>query len=227
MGIIQEQKNITSAEAKLILLFYANQLHVTERFVHEGEAMQNLCKDLLSALERIPLTDLIQILEFDSPSFQIKPADIPQFSSIEDCVYKVPHLILVSQIEEITYGQMGYLLRTEPRTDIADLKYGENHAKVAAQLGLCFIQKHKVYPSCLGVAFDNLSAKSKTAILPKLILFIPFIQNIFVNQMTSNDIDSQLSILSDSTRRRRLPNVWTLINKVNEHLPYELQIIRY
>ncbi len=226
MGIVQEPKNITSEDAEMILLYYANRLHVTERCVHENEAMLRLCKDLLGSLIAISITDLLQLIDCDFKPYTITAADIPQFSSIEDCV-RVPHLIMASQLEDITYGQMGYLLRTEPRTEIADLKYGENHAKVAAQMGLCVISKHKIYPSCLGVEFDKLSSDNKKNLLPKLALFIPFIQNVFVGQMTSEDVEQSLAILSETTRKRRLPNVWTLINLVNEHLPYELQILRY
>ena len=64
-------------------------------------------------------------------------------------------------------------------------------------------------------------------LLPKLILFIPYIFNQYAIKSKYEDIITSVSFLSQSTQKRRLTNIWTLINQVNKELPYELQIIRY
>ena len=64
-------------------------------------------------------------------------------------------------------------------------------------------------------------------LLPKLILFIPYIFNQYVTNAKYQDIIDSVSFLSHSTQKRRLSNIWSLINQVNNVVPYELQIIRY
>ena len=48
--------------------------------------------------------------------------------------------------------KMGYMMRDEKRNDVADKKYGENHMKTSAQLGLCqFKNEYRV--SCCAEQF--------------------------------------------------------------------------
>lgn len=122
---------------------------------------------------------------------------------------------------------MGYMLRTKPRKEGADTKYGENQSKTAAQMGLCSIVCSRIYSSNLGVAFGNLDKERQINLIPKLVLFIPYILNLYASNAKYFDVLNSVSFLSESTQKRRLTNVWTLINIVNKELPYELQIIRY
>jgi len=118
-------------------------------------------------------------------------------------------------------------LRTKPRKEGADMKYGENQSKTAAQMGLCSINHSRILPSYLGVAYCNLDKELQMRLLPKLILFIPYIFNQYATNAKYEDIIASVSFLSQSTQKRRLTNIWSLINHVNKVLPYELQIIRY
>lgn len=226
---IEIQQRKCQQDANLLSLFYAHRLHIEDPVPGNviPSCMVSLCADILSMLKQTSVPELLEIIKQSHVPFAIDKADIPQFSSLEDAALKVPHLIFASQMEDITYEQMGFLLRTEPRTVVADCKYGENHAKTAAEMGLCAVYKHRVCLSFLGLLFDEQSEEDKKNLIPKLVLFIPMIQNLFVAGADENVVNDTMSILSESTLKRRSPNVWALIDCVNSQLPYELQIHRY
>jgi len=218
------------ANEALLSAFYLHKIHVEDSCLNEQFAeggMENLCNDLFSILletECHDIIDMIRKLEF---TFNIGTSDIPQFSNLMDSIFKVPVLVRDCGIEDLSFTQLGFMLRVKPRKEGADFKYGENHAKTAAQMGLCSIVKSKIYSSYLGLAFNKLDIKTKEQIYPKLILFVPYIFNLYATSADYDSINKSVSILADSTQQRRLTNIWTLINHVNSQLPYELQIIRY
>lgn len=217
-------------EEALLMAFYSHRLHVEDvckNIEHPSSAMLKLCEDLFSLLLNTDSNELVDAICKYGFRFDISTSDVPQFSSLEDCVYKVPFLVQNCGIEDITYTQMGYMLRTKPRKEGADLKYGENHSKTAAQMGLCAISKCRVYPSYLGIAFQKLTKEEQRLLTPKIILFIPYIYNQYASKATHETIMESVSILKESTQKRRLSNIWSLVNQVNAILPYELQIIRY
>jgi hypothetical protein len=123
---------------------------------------------------------------------------------------------------DVDYSKMGYMLRDEKRKDVADKKYGENHMKTAAQLGLCRFEKCRANVNALGSLFIKLSEADRRNILPKLCLYIPFIQNYFMAGATDEVRDEILSILSPSTQARRRSNVNTIIQTIKDSIEYEL-----
>lgn len=221
---------MTPVEETLIVAFYSHKLHVEDvcNDLHNpSKPMARLCNDLFSILLNTDCHELISTIRKYDFRFSITTSDIPQFSNLSDCVYKVPATVLDCGIENLTYTQMGYMLRTKPRKEGADFKYGENHAKTSAQMGLCAINKCRIYPSSLGIAFSKLCKEKQEQLIPKLILFIPYIYNQYASKATYHDIIDSVSILKESTQKRRLSNIWSLINEINRVLPYEFQIIRY
>lgn len=221
---------MTTVEEALIVAFYSHRLHVEDAcndLHNPSEPMMRLCNDLFSVLLNTECLELISTIQEYDFRFSITTSDIPQFSSLADCLFKVPAIVRDCGIEDLTYTQMGYMLRTKPRKEGADMKYGENHAKTSAQMGLCTINKCRIYPSSLGIAFSKLCKERQEQLIPKLILFVPYIFNQYASKATFHDIIDSLSILKESTQKRRLSNIWTLINEINKTLPYEFQIIRY
>ena len=218
-----------SIKEALIISFYSHKLHVDEtcNFQCPSDGMMGLCEDIISCLLNVECEEIIRIIKKVGHNFEILHGDVPQFSSLEDSVFRVPYLVKDCGIENLTFTQLGFMLRTKPRKDGADTKYGENQSKTAAQMGLCSINKARIYPSYIGVAFCNLDKESQMNLLPKLVLFVPFIFNIFATNAKCEEIITSVSFLSQSTQKRRLSNIWSLINQVNINLPYELQIIRY
>lgn len=218
-----------SIKEALIINFYSHKLHVDEicNLQYQPDGMMRLCEDIFSCLLNVECEEIIRVIQKIGFVFEILYGDVPQFSNLEDCVYKVPLLVKDSGIDELSYAQLGFMLRTKPRKEGADTKYGENQSKTAAQMGLCYINKAKIHPSYLGVAYCNLDKELQMKLLPKLIIFIPYIFNQFATDAKYEDIIASVSFLSQSTQKRRLTNIWSLINQVNKVLPYEFQIIRY
>jgi len=125
-------------------------------------------------------------------------------------------------ITDVDYSKMGYMMREDKRNDIADKKYGENHMKTAAQLGLCSFKKCRANTNALGSLFVKIKETDRKNILPKICLYIPFIQNYFIEGATDEVREKILSILSQTTQNRRRTNVNTIIQTVKEALEYEL-----
>lgn len=218
-----------SIKEALIISFYSHNLHVVDtcKLQCPSDGMMSLCEDIISCLLNVECEEIVRTIQKIGLLFEISHGDVPQFSCLEDCVYKVPLLVKDCGIDDLTYTQLGFMLRTKPRKDGADMKYGENQSKTAAQMGLCSITNARISPSYLGVAFCNLNKEIQIKLLPKLVLFIPYIYNQFASSAKYEDIISSVSFLSQSTQKRRLTNIWSLISQVNKELPYEFQIVRY
>ena len=218
-----------SINEALIISFYSHKLHVEDicNLQYPSDGMIRLCEDIFSCLLNVECEEIVRVIKRIGIIFKILHGDVPQFSCLEDCVYKVPLLVKDCGIDELTFTQLGFMLRTKPRKDGADMKYGENQSKTAAQMGLCSITNARISPSYLGIAFCNLDKEIQMKLLPKLILFIPYIYNQFASNAKYEDIITSVSFLSQSTQKRRLTNIWSLISQVNKVLPYELQIVRY
>lgn len=221
---------MTQTDEALLISFYSHKLHVDDvcsSVDHTSDSMMKTCNDLFAILLNTECHEIVSMLRKYDLKFPINASDVPQFSSLTDCVFKVPGLVKDCGIEDLTYTQMGFMLRVKPRKEGADMKYGENHAKTAAQMGLCTIWNCRIYPSYLGVAFEELSKEEQEQLIPMLVLFIPYIFNLYSSKANYHNIIDSLSMLKESTKKRRLSNIWKLIEVVNRELPYEFQIIRY
>ena len=94
--------------------------------------------------------------------------------------------------------------------------------KTAAQLGLCRFDKCRGNANAMGCCFVKLTEADRKNILPKLCLYIPFIQNYFMAGATDEVRDDILSILSHTTQVRRRPNVNTIIQTIKDSIDDEL-----
>ena len=176
----------------------------------------DLSKELIRLLLKYHCEDLLKIVLEDGELFPIDKKDIPQFSDLRRAFFNVPYILMNCGINGVGYAQMGYILRERQRSEVADKKYGENHIKTAEQLGLCYVEGYKSYLTDLGKISVSLSEKEKELLLPKLCLYIPFIQNYFLSCQDDIFLNKQFSILSPSTIGRRRPNVNTLIRIINK-----------
>lgn len=143
--------------------------------------------------------------------------DIPQYSSLSDCFLIVDKLIR-SGLNGISYTQAGFLLRTNQRRKGADCKYGENHAKCASLMGLCRVENSKIWKNSFTYAYEGLDESIKKSLRPKLCLGIKIIRGYFQHSESDVFIQEAMSCLSESTKKRRRPNIMRLINAVKESL---------
>jgi hypothetical protein len=202
-------------ERVLLKAFYT---HVDDSLLEQEEKSALL----LQVLQKYKCKDILEIIKDEFEINIIEKKDISQFSDFKDAYYTVPFLLKNCGKTDVDYSSMGYMLREERRNDVADKKYGENHMKTSAQLGLCQIKKCRANTNALGNLFVKLSESERKKILPKLCLYIPYIQNYFMEGATDEVREKILSILSQTTQNRRRPNVNTIIQIVKDALEYEL-----
>lgn len=208
--------------SEIIRLFYRHELplnEITKSLPTTVLTDSQIYEIVIRILLKTPSSSIISILELESQDFEIQKADICQYSSFDDCYYRVINLAIRSGIEGISWDRMGFLLRTKPRSKVADTKYGENHGKTAVQLGLCQMDKsHHFWPTDFGMCFDKMPKEDKDALRSKLCLYIPIIQNYFVSGMDDHLLNSYFDLLTESTQKRRRPNVAKIINIVKKSL---------
>jgi hypothetical protein len=206
--------NNATNECVLIKAFYTH----TDDSILEDAGKSKL---LLDTLIKYSCSDILNIIKDNYTPAVVDKKDISQFSDFKDAYYKVPYLLHNCGMTNVDYSQMGYMLREQKRKEIADKKYGENHIKTAAQLGLCKFEKCRANSNALGNLFIALTEADRTNILPKLCLYMPYIQNYFMSGATDEVRDEILSILSETTQNRRRSNVNTIIQTIKDSIEYE------
>lgn len=150
----------------------------------------------------------------------ITSSNVPQFSSIESA-YKVPEILLATN-EGQEFEGLGIYLDYEPhKKPAANKKYGENHAKLAVLLDLADIVnagKMKVVPTEFGSLFAQLDCTEKRAMAARLCFRIPIIQRMIASNEEEVEITDYLKIFSDSTKKRRLPNIKALLAIIKQEM---------
>ena len=143
---------------------------------------------------------------------EIKPNDIPQFSKFDD-IYMVIRVISDSPEKNLNWEKIGYYLCPKEASSAAKTKYGENHYKLAVQLGLAYPGKN-IRLTPLGNEIYSIKDEDvRNKIVARLVLRIPIIQVALLNAENKriNMFDCLKKYLSESTAVRRRPNVKTLL----------------
>lgn len=205
----------TINERVLLKAFYT---HADESLIE----MEERSAVLLKTLQKYSCDDILKIISDGFIPNKIDKKDISQFSDFKDAYYRVPFVLKNCGQTDVDYSQMGYMMGGEKRNDVANKKYGENHVKTSAQLGLCHFYRCRANSNSLGTLFVKLDDSERKNILPKLCLYIPYIQNYFMAGASDVVREEILSILSPTTQNRRRPNVNTIIQTIKESLDNEL-----
>jgi len=166
-------------------------------------------------IETEPLAIMEIVAQQDYRVMDVGSRDIPQFSDVQDACRTV-EIMAASEQYDVTFPELGmYLDPTGSRSPAAQQKYGENHFKLAQQLGLLSISKcgYK-FANILGRGFIKIeSQKEKDAVIGKLAMRIPFIQYVILKSKDTNGvrvIDELNERLANSTALRRRSNIETL-----------------
>ena len=185
------------------------------------------CKKLLD----ITISEVFEVVR-NNPSLEnVLPSNIPQFSSFADVYIETPKILGLSG-QAMTYDELGiYLDNGKEKNKVAQRKYGENHSKLAALLDLAVItapnNSYKVTLSVFGIAFNNRNDYEKKKLAARLLLKVPIIQKILIGAISSEiDIEVELSCLSGQTKKRRKPNIVSLIQFISDELGNEDSTLR-
>ena len=172
-------------------------------------------KNYVEQIAGIGLENYIKYAETHPNVNSITTKDITQLSSIADCTIDMCSIWneenngkTLIQIAEALHGDRKYKDNYGALT-----KYGENQVKTACQLGLTVSRNNLWYLSSVGTVFLSLTDDVKYKYFSICMLRDPFYSRVFCNmcRRETNLLD-YMSILSESTKRRRVSSCMRLIN---------------
>lgn len=194
-------------------LYLTKQIDLQSKELND-ETAHEVAKRILEAILAIPIPEFTQILAKYEGIEPIVPAEIPQFSNIESAAIYLPSLLNTAE-HPLTYLEVGYNLH-ECASDGAAKKYGENHAKLCISLGL---GKSEVYNGLAAIsrshickAFCEYSDEMRFDIVQRLCFRIPIVRDIALSNDREQAIKDKMNVLSKSTQRRRLHNLYELLS---------------
>lgn len=137
---------------------------------------------------------------------------IPQFSNSED-VFSVIKIVKESPEPDLNWGKIGFYLCPRESNLSAKVKYGENHYKLAVQLGLAVEKKIELTDFGEEV-YRNVDSIDHEVLLGKLSLRIPLIQQALLNATFGrfNLLAYMETLLAPVTALRRRSNVKRLLS---------------
>lgn len=175
------------------------------------------CRKLLET----SLADVFHAVINNPINEEVLPCNIPQFSEMADAYINTP-IILGKSGLEMTFDELGtYLDNGKEKNEVARRKYGENHSKLAALLDLVVITAPKnIFQASLSVfgeAYNKRTEDEKKKLVARLLFRIPVIQRILMLASTKKiDIEEELIGLSPQTKKRRKPNIFSILRLIYE-----------
>ncbi len=163
-------------------------------------------KDLI----QIPMNLFVQYVIENCSTSYVTFQDVVQFSSFSDATNGICRVLSDSDNNGLSNIEVGNALLNDgkDRKDGALRKYGENHAKTAIELGLVNSYYNRYYLTCLGLVFPHLDSTEQLELLRRTILRNRFFQKVVKkSQQGPIFLVKEISFLSESTAKRRLPNI--------------------
>lgn len=197
---------------EIIKLFYLEPVSIENFKKYTEDNLEIAIDRLIDVLQGTSIENIINIIESNREMIAtITPANIPQFSKISSINDVLDY---VNSSDEVTYELIGYYINKDAKKG-AQTKYGENHYKTAASIGLTTNQK-PFELTALGKKYMTLLTEQKTALRNKLFLLVPIVQQILID--AKYKVVHPLNILnlylSESTSIRRRSNVRTMVEYV-------------
>lgn len=177
-------------------------------------------EEVLSYIQQIvemPYKEYLYFVRDNVMLSRITTQNIPQFSSIEDGTSRLCEKMKALGDTGFTMKFIGKVLLDDgkERKDCALSKYGENHLKFARLLGLTHEYYGPWYLTPLGYCFSQLKEETKSALLARTVLRDPLFYKMISDSSNGVvNITSYLDILSLSTKKRRMPNVLSLLRLI-------------
>ena len=184
-------------------------------------------QNVFNILNSISTEDFINILvEKELEGSNFSAADVPCFSTMLNGMLRLPEL-LEFYPEGMTFQEIGYQMKKQ-KNDMACIKYGENHAKLAAIMSLVTISKSKpavVAVTSIGHFLIKYEFAEKAKVLKALLLRDPFVR-FLVKHVVMNDESyaDVVSFIKPSTAYRRMTSVKQLVVFVLENTRYKNKI---
>ena len=176
----------------------------------------------LNAVAEVPEVRFLEIVRSIKPGPELVSADIPQISSFDEVV-NVSQIVAKTR-EVYTFEQMGSMLNnamSDRRRHWAKIKYGENHSKFAAMMGIADVRKddrnHYVVSSTgVGRALYLVEdAAVRNVILRRLMFRCRAFRILYTFCENGEVLKAGLKALEQTTRLRRLRTLKALARAYN------------
>lgn len=159
----------------------------------------------------------------------ISISDIPQYSNFYNGTYKLTEILIQNGDRGLSFYQLGICLQGK-RSEYANKKYGENHAKLGELLDLVVItstRPRKIYLTKLGKVFYEANESKKVEILKSQIFRTAIVRDIIQksNYGSFNLLEYLSKHLALSTAKRRMSNVKNLLYFLKENGIHEINDI--
>ena len=197
----------------LLSTFFSKQLEneINESlFIRDYKMNNDKVRSYVQDLIDVPYSRFIEFVFKNCAANYITSQDVVQFSSFVDASSRICNVLFDVDNNGLSNIQIGTSLLNDgkPRKDGALRKYGENHAKTGIELGLVQSCYSSYYLTCLGMIFNQLCESDKIELIRRVILRNRFFQKVILkSQRGPVSIVKEMSFLSESTVKRRLPNV--------------------
>lgn len=194
---------------------YIYEVEMRKLFIEEVAPDESKAPKYIEMLRRIKSDEVLLFLSGQEKLPEIKSTNIPQFSNIDDLNGV---LDIVYSTDNIAFEDIGYYFYPESKLH-AQWKYGENHYKMAALLGLTSLDK-PYHVTDFGVEYMKIPQNERNEIRNKLIWRVPIVQQIMIRSINNElkPIDVLTQYLAISTAKRRHSNVHVMVNLVVDSL---------
>ncbi len=189
---------------------------------------QQLVFDVLNELETEQIiATLTSTKSVDGLSFT--PAEVPCFSTMLNGMVRLPEL-LEFYPNGMSFYEIGYQMKKQSN-DFACIKYGENHAKLAAKMSLVTITNTKpavISLTAIGHHLVKYSLDEKKRVLTALLLRDSFMQFLIKHIVVGDSSYAEIvSFLKPSTAYRRKTSVKQLAEFILEDTTYKEQLSQF
>jgi len=185
---------------------------------------QNEVLEYVHNILEIPIQEIVEEIKNSNEEIQLAAKDVMQFSSFDDATIRMCQVLKEIDNPGVTYIEAGKLLLNDgqERKDGAYTKYGENHLKTSAIIGLTFELTNTYFLSSLGQVVDVLSDDEAERLITRLILRGPLVKRLIRASGNGKvDVRSMLYMLSDSTYVRRRSNMRSIFKQLQDSKEYD------
>lgn len=155
--------------------------------------------------------------------------DAVQYSNFDVATYSVVEKMIMAGDIGYSHLEIGKMLQEDgkKRTNVAYIKYGENHVKTARYLGYVFSLRNFYYVSALGYVLDRLDDIDRKKLYARLFVRTNLFKTIYyLSKSGEVPLRRVFDMLSDTTYIRRRSNIKMLFEKLVEEEPDCEEIIR-
>lgn len=195
---------------------------INEKMMYRKYAFEyDKVKDYVNMLLSISQKEYIDYIVDNYDVSFLTYSNIVQFSNFENGTCRFCRIVKQAGNEGYKSIQLGKMLLDDgkDRKKGALVKYGENHANLAVELGLAHEMSNTYFLTCLGFIINDLSDNEKDELLFRLILRTKFFRRILYRVYTDGEAcyREEASILKESTLIRRKSNFKTEVKYLIEH----------